>query len=76
MNYKQYYLKQIILKEPPKLYVQQGISYLLNVSPACWDVPTLVQLIDAGMSVARLNFSHGDHKGHAETVAKLREAFK
>lgn len=28
------------------------------------------------MSVARLNFSHGDHKGHAETVAKLREAFK
>jgi len=36
----------------------------------------LVKLIDAGMSVARLNFSHGDHKLHAETLDRLREAFK
>lgn len=28
------------------------------------------------MSVARLNFSHGDHKLHGETLARLREAFK
>lgn len=28
------------------------------------------------MNVARLNFSHGDHKTHGQTVAKLREAFK
>lgn len=28
------------------------------------------------MCVARLNFSHGDHKGHLETLNKLREAQK
>ena len=33
-------------------------------------------MIDAGMSVARLNFSHGDHKLHGETLQRLREAFK
>ena len=28
------------------------------------------------MTVARLNFSHGDHQAHGETVKKLKEAFK
>jgi pyruvate kinase len=31
-------------------------------------------LIDAGMSVARLNMSHGDHETHRETFAAVREA--
>ncbi len=33
-------------------------------------------MIEAGMSVARLNYSHGDFEGHAEVVGKLREAEK
>ena len=44
---------------------------VLNISnmfiwfrPSCWDVDMLVKMLDAGMNVARLNFSHGDHKGH------------
>ena len=36
----------------------------------------LVKMLDAGMNVARLNFSHGDHKGHGQSVENLKEALK
>lgn len=45
-----------------------------TVGPACWEVEQLVAMIDAGMNVARLNFSHGDHDVHGRTVARIREA--
>jgi len=32
------------------------------MGPSCWDVEMVVKMLDAGMDVARLNFSHGDHK--------------
>lgn len=49
---------------------------ICTMGPSCWDVETLVQLIDAGMNVARLNFSHGDHEGHGACVKRIREAAK
>jgi len=44
------------------------------MGPACWEVPQLEQLIEAGMSVARFDFSHGDHDGHLACLNRLREA--
>jgi pyruvate kinase len=47
-----------------------------TLGPACWEVPQLEKLIDAGMSVARFNFSHGDHSGHKACLDRLRQAAK
>ncbi len=45
-----------------------------TIGPASDSVDTLVRMIQAGMSVARLNFSHGDFDSHAATVANIRTA--
>lgn len=45
-----------------------------TLGPACWEVPQLEQLIEAGMNVARFNFSHGDHAGHKACLDRLRQA--
>ncbi|EQC31720.1 pyruvate kinase [Saprolegnia diclina VS20] len=45
-----------------------------TIGPACWTVEKLTAMIDAGMNVARFNFSHGDHKGHGEVLNRLRTA--
>ncbi|MCU0510653.1 MAG: pyruvate kinase, partial [Anaerolineae bacterium] len=45
-----------------------------TIGPASHEPEQLVKLIRAGMDVARLNFSHGDQTGHAETIRRIREA--
>jgi hypothetical protein len=47
---------------------------ICTLGPACWDIPTLEDLIEEGMSVARFNFSHGDHEGHKACLDRLRQA--
>jgi pyruvate kinase len=55
---------------------ERKTKIVCTLGPACWDVDNLVQMIDAGMNVARLNFSHGDHTTHGQSVKNLREALK
>ena len=45
-----------------------------TVGPACDDVDTLTEMIRAGMSVARLNFSHENHRSHRERLERVRQA--
>ncbi|MFH2008854.1 MAG: pyruvate kinase [bacterium] len=45
-----------------------------TLGPASDTPEMLDQLIEAGMNVARLNFSHGSHEQHRETYRRVREA--
>jgi pyruvate kinase len=45
-----------------------------TIGPASREPDVLVRLVEAGMDVARLNFSHGTLEEHAETVQRVREA--
>ena len=43
-----------------------------TIGPASDSEDLLGKLIDAGMDVARLNFSHGTHEEHGDTIKKIR----
>jgi len=45
-----------------------------TLGPSSNTVPKIKALLKAGMNVARLNFSHGDHKSHLETLTNVRTA--
>jgi pyruvate kinase len=45
-----------------------------TIGPASRDHETLVRMIEAGMDVARLNFSHGNRELHAESAERVRAA--
>ena len=47
-----------------------------TIGPASETVETLVKLMNAGMNVARLNFSHGDFEEHGARISNIREAAK
>ncbi|MBI5154746.1 pyruvate kinase [Candidatus Poribacteria bacterium] len=43
-----------------------------TIGPACASRAMVLQLARAGVSVFRLNFSHGSHESHAEAIAHIR----
>ena len=45
-----------------------------TIGPSSRDPEVLVRMIDAGLDVARLNFSHGSRREHAETIERIRAA--
>ena len=45
-----------------------------TIGPATSTARMIERLIEAGMDVARLNFSHGTHAEHAGRIALLRDA--
>jgi pyruvate kinase len=47
-----------------------------TIGPASEQLPVLKELIQAGLNVARLNFSHGDYQEHGGRIEAIRQACK
>jgi pyruvate kinase len=45
-----------------------------TIGPAVSSYEKILELIDAGMNVARLNFSHGTHEEHLQVIRHLKKA--
>ena len=49
------------------------VKIVCTIGPTSTDPEVLAQLIDAGMNVARINMSHGNHDFHARNIHTIRE---
>src|SRR5580658_2096647 len=52
----------------------RSAKIVCTLGPASNSPEMIVRLMEAGMDVARLNFSHGTHEDHARVIKRLREA--
>jgi len=53
--------------------LQHRTKIVATIGPASKSPDIIRQMVNAGMNVARLNFSHGSYEDHAETVKLLRQ---
>ncbi len=56
------------------LAVERRTKIVATIGPASRDRDLLTRMVEAGMDVARLNFSHGTAEQHAETAQWVRDA--
>lgn len=66
--YKQIWNRSVLVMKKTKI--------VCTIGPASESVEMLVNLINAGMNVCRLNFSHGDYEEHGARIKNIREAVK
>ncbi|MFD2627912.1 pyruvate kinase [Oceanobacillus kapialis] len=54
----------------------RNTKIVCTIGPASESIEKLEQLIESGMNVARLNFSHGDFEEHGARIKNIRQAAK
>ena len=54
--------------------MERRTKIVATIGPASREPEVLVRMVEAGMDVARLNFSHGTAELHAETAQRVRDA--
>lgn len=55
---------------------ERATKIVATIGPASRDPQVLGQMIDAGLNVVRMNFSHGSHDDHRETFEMVRSIAK
>ena len=53
--------------------MNRSAKIVATIGPTSQDEAVLRNLIEAGMNIARLNFSHGTHEDHAQRISLLRK---
>ena len=61
------------MKEPIEF---KHTKIIATVGPACNTKRKLIELVEAGVDIFRLNFSHGAHEDHAKIIKYVREINK
>lgn len=56
--------------------IDKRTKIVATIGPVSSSYESLKSLIEAGMDVARINFSHGEHEGHLEVVERVRKINK
>lgn len=56
------------------MYKKNKTKIVATLGPSCRSTASIVDLIDAGMDVARINLSHGDRQTHAEAIQTVKQA--
>ncbi|MDR0548898.1 MAG: pyruvate kinase [Deltaproteobacteria bacterium] len=60
----------------PESALLRKTKIVATIGPASSDPAILAKMLEAGLNVARLNFSHGDHASHKATIVALRRLAK
>jgi pyruvate kinase len=60
--------------DPGEANSARQTKIIATLGPAVASAEAVSSLVEAGMNVARLNFSHGDHESHRRFVEWVREA--
>lgn len=61
------------------MYEEQNMrktKIVCTIGPSCSDEKTISEMCQAGMNVARLNFSHGTHEDHLEKIKIIKAVRK
>lgn len=64
------------LKEGIMIANSRRTKIVATIGPACSSKEMIINLIQAGVNVFRLNFSHGTHELHSQVIKNIREAAK
>jgi len=63
---------QMSIDKKAKLIRLSGL--IATIGPACQTKEKLIELIEHGMNVCRMNFSHGSYEYHQQTIDNVRAA--